>query len=480
MLYTSGSTGTPKGVLVPHRAVVNLATAAAQLYGLRPGGRVLHAADLTSDFSVEELFPAWLSGAEVVLAPAGALFSGESFTELLERQRVNVVLLPTAVWHAWVEELRDGQRRFPSELHVVSIGGEAVRPELFDLWQSQRSEHVRWFNTYGPTEATVEATQYEPSRSERLGRAQIPIGRPIANTRVHILDSRRQQVPIGVPGELCIGGDGVALGYADQPSLTADRFIPDPFGAPGGRLYRTGDRARIRSDGAVEFLGRVDHQVKVRGYRVELGEVEAALREHPAVRQAVVTAREDSPGHRRLVAYVVPDGATTASDLRRALAERLPDYMVPVAFVFLERLPLTPSGKVSRRELPPPGETSPDADRPFLAPRGETEVAIAGTWRELLRVDRVGADDNFFALGGHSLLATQVVSRMRSTLGVELPLRLLFEAPTVEALARHVESLRGKAAPEGPRLVRVSREAYRAPANPPAPTGSDPRTMEDR
>jgi acyl carrier protein len=300
----------------------------------------------------------------------------------------------------------------------------------------------------------------------------VPIGRPIANTRVYVLDGHMAPVPVGVPGELYLGGAGLARGYLGRPGLTAERFAPDPFGPAfggelGGRLYRTGDRARWRADGALEFLGRMDDQIKVRGHRVEPGEVEASLCEHPRVRAAAVVAREDIPGEKRLVAYLVPEEpAPEVSELRAFLHQRLPDFMVPSAFVVLEKLPLSPNGKVDRLLLPlPVGDTS-DSVEAFVAPRGPIEELLAGIWATVLRVDRVGIHDNFFELGGHSLLATQVISRILATLGVELPLRAMFEAPTVAGLAaRVVAAQSSEASLQAPALVPVAREAYRRTAD---------------
>jgi acyl-coenzyme A synthetase/AMP-(fatty) acid ligase/acyl carrier protein len=298
----------------------------------------------------------------------------------------------------------------------------------------------RFFNAYGPTEATIGPTLYQVG--DRMpDTTSVPIGRPISSTDVYVLDARLRPVPVGVPGELYIGGVGLARGYHNRPDLTAAQFIPHPFSAtPGARLYRTGDLARYRPDGNLEFLGRSDQQVKLRGLRIELGEIEAALRQQPAVREAVVVAREDTPGAKRLVAYVVPRPGPppTASELRSSLRHSLPDYMLPAAFVLLPALPLTPNGKLDRRALPTPDTDRPALDRAFAPPETPLQEILAGFWIDVLGLKQVGIDDNFFELGGHSLLATQIASRISQAFQTQFQVRSLFEAPTVAGLARHL------------------------------------------
>jgi acyl carrier protein len=288
------------------------------------------------------------------------------------------------------------------------------------------------YNNYGPTEITVDAL------STRCGNEKVTIGKPVSNKKCYILDNKFNPVPIGIAGELCIGGAGLARGYLNRPELTAEKFIPDSFSdEPGARLYRTGDLARYLPDGNIEFLGRIDHQVKVRGFRIELGEIESALEQHPAVRETAVIAREEQRGNKRLVAYVVfnQNAEILTTELRSFLKEKLPDYMVPSAFVVLDSLPLTPSGKVDRRALPAPDSARPGAEDSYVAPRTPLEEVLAVIWCEILGLNQVGIHDNFFELGGHSLLATQVISRLRKVFEVEIPLRTLFESPTVEKLA---------------------------------------------
>ena len=324
-------------------------------------------------------------------------------------------------------------------LRRVFCGGEPLSADLYARFRGQVS--IPLINLYGPTEATIDSTSYVSS--EDHSRGWMPIGRPIANTEIYILDAQRNPVPIGVAGEIYIGGVGLARGYLNQPELTAEKFIHHSFeGKPVRRLYRTGDLARYLADGNIGFLGRIDNQVKIRGYRIELGEVECVLGQHVAVREAVVLVREDNPGDKRLVAYVVPtrEPVPTIRELRSFLKEKLPDYMVPAAFVFLDALPLTPNGKLDRKGLPEPVE--PQSAEAFAAPRTQAEELLASIWADVLKIDKLGVHDNFFELGGHSLLAARLISRIRDTFRLELPLRGLFEAPTVAGLAEQIGSAR--------------------------------------
>ncbi|HEX2188927.1 MAG TPA: condensation domain-containing protein, partial [Longimicrobiaceae bacterium] len=335
---------------------------------------------------------------------------------------------------------------FPA-LRTISTGGERCPAETAARWSRGR----RLVNMYGPTETTIYTTAHECAPGVAVAP---PIGRPVEGARVYVLDAWGEPAPIGVPGELYVGGAGVARGYLERPALTAERFVPDAFGGePGARTYRTGDRARWRADGELEYLGRLDEQVKVRGFRIELGEIEGALRRSEGVADCVVVAREDVPGEKRLVAYVVGD--VEAGVLREHLRRDLPEYMVPAAVVPLERLPLTPSGKLDRRALPAPDFAL--AEGRYVAPRTPTEEVLAEIWAETLRLERVGVTESFFELGGHSLLATRVVSRVRQVFGVEVPLRALFEGPTVAELAGRVEEIRRAGAPALPPVVPTGR-----------------------
>ncbi|HET7424327.1 MAG TPA: amino acid adenylation domain-containing protein [Gemmatimonadales bacterium] len=442
VMYTSGSTGTPKAVGVPHSALANFAGAAAATYGLGPSDRVLQFASISFDMSVDEIFPAWDSGAAVVLAPDGPLSPGE-VSSTISRHGVTVVSLPTAFWHYWVQELQASRTPLPPTLRLVIVGGEKVQPTAYSAWRELETSHIRWVNTYGPTEATVEATAWEATPGDPLVPAEVgpPLGRPVAGATTYVLDRHLNPVPPGVKGELYIAGPGVARGYLNRPGQTAAAFVPDPFTRrAGARMYRSGDLVRYREDGNLEFVGRADGQVKIRGFRVELAEVESVLGRHPEVAASAVVAREDVPLELRLVAYVAAAGtrAPTPEELRTFLADRLPSYMLPSVVVVLPVLPLTRTGKIDRRALPPPEDVSASgADR---EPATETEAAVAAIWQAVLRKERVGATENFFELGGHSLLATQVIARIRSQLGVDLPLRVLFEQPTVEALAQAVDA----------------------------------------
>jgi amino acid adenylation domain-containing protein/thioester reductase-like protein len=449
VIYTSGSTGTPKGVMVRHAALANLALGFVGVHGFGPGERVLVVPPLSFDASVGDVFPALVSGAALVLHPSPWELSGASLLEFCRAHGVTMVDTAAALWGQWTGELASRGAVDPGPLRMVMMGGEAAALDRAAAWAHATGGGVELVNHYGPTETTVCATLQKTTDGAdwRGAAASIPIGRAVANARVHVLDPRGWPVPVGVHGELCIGGTGVARGYLGRPGLTAERFLPDAFsGQPGARMYRTGDRVRWLRDGTVEFLGRTDYQVKVRGYRIEPGEVEAALLAHPAVREALVMVREDEPGRRRLVAYAgAPAEPPSAADLREFLRGRLPEYMVPSAFVVLETLPRTPHGKTDRRALPVPALAESEA---YVEPRTETERSLATLWGEVLGVPRVGAEDDFFELGGHSLLALPLLHRVNEAFGVEVPLRALFNAPTVGAMAAVVDSIRAGGDPD--------------------------------
>ncbi|WP_369951865.1 non-ribosomal peptide synthase/polyketide synthase [Ralstonia syzygii] len=440
LIYTSGSTGRPKGVLVSHRGVPHLVSTHMRRCELGPGCRVLQFASPSFDAALSELLRPLLSGATSVMASPDDLLPGAPLASLLQRERITHVTLPPAVLAVMPEDSL-------ASVRYLIVAGEAVSPALVARWHHGR----RMINAYGPTEATVLASMSAPM----AGADDLSIGTPIDNAQIHLLDAMLQPVPIGAAGEICIGGPGVARGYLNRPGLTAERFVADPFGAPGARLYRSGDLGRWRHDGTLEFLGRIDEQVKIRGFRIEPGEVQAVLEQHPDVAQATVIAREDQPGNRQLVGYVVAadNAQPEPAALRRYLAERLPDYMVPAAVVRLDALPLTPNGKIDRKALPAPDFTAQSAAREARTPH---EHALAALFAEVLGLPRVGIDDDFFALGGHSLLATRLISRIRATLQVELSAHALFEAPCVARLAARLE-MAGESAARQPRLAALPR-----------------------
>ncbi len=431
LLYTSGSTGTPKGVAVTRGNVLRLVWEAAYCR-FAPDEVFLLLAPVAFDASTFELWGALANGARLAVMPDGAPALHE-----LERavygHGVTTLWLTAGLFHQVVDE----RPAILQPLRQLLAGGDVLSPE--HVRKALAAAPVaRLINGYGPTEGTTFTTCHEVPRDRSF--ATVPIGRPIARTWIRVLDRYGAAVPAGMPGELYAGGEGIARGYLGRPDLTAERFVPDPLGGPGERLYRTGDLVRQRPEGEIEFLGRLDHQVKLRGFRIEPGEIEAALVRHPAVREAVVLAREDRPGDRRLVAYVVAEGQATAAGVLRAwLGDRLPAYLVPSEVVPLAALPLTANGKVDRRALPAPAR---EREEVTAAPRTPVEELLAGIFADVLGVREVGAGDDFFALGGHSLLATRLLARVREALGAEVALRDLFEAPTVEAFAMRVEAAR--------------------------------------
>jgi amino acid adenylation domain-containing protein/non-ribosomal peptide synthase protein (TIGR01720 family) len=435
IIYTSGSTGQPKGVMVSHRGLGNLAREQSQIFRVEAGGQVLQFASLSFDASISEIAMALASGATLHLADRATLLPGPDLLALLRERRISTVTLPPAALAALPpHDLPD--------LHTLAVAGEACALDVAQRWGLGR----RLVNAYGPTEATVCATcAVFEGRFDRL-----PIGRPIAGVQVYLLDSRLQPVPAGVKGELYLGGIGLARGYWGRPDLTAAAFLPSPFSAaPGARLYRTGDLGRLLPDGRIELLGRVDSQIKLRGYRIELGEIAAALDSHAAVREAAVLLREDHPGERRIVAYVVPNGEVTVEELRSALEAKLPAYMVPAFFVLLEALPRLPNDKVDRRALPRPEGQSAAAASTYVAPRNREEEVLATIWSQVLRLPEVSIHQNFFEAGGDSILGIQVIFRAGQE-GLRLTPGQLFEHPTIAGLATVAERMEEGAAETGP------------------------------
>jgi len=473
VMFTSGSTGQPKGVMITHRGISNRLLWMQDAYRLAESDRVLHKTAISFDVSVWEILWPLLNGAVLVVACPGGHQDSAYLTELIVQQRITVLHFVPSMLRVFLAQPTLDRC---GDLRLVICSGEALSVDLQERFFARFDAELH--NLYGPTEASIDVTSWTCQRGS--DRCSVPIGKPIANTQIYILDSHMQQVPIGVQGELHIGGDGLARGYFNRPGLTAEKFVANPFdNEPGARLYRTGDRTRYFPDGNIEFLGRIDNQVKIRGYRVELGEIETVLNQHPSVKESVVIAssfppprrgrikagvtpltsgvREETPlslpspvegegasqSERNLIAYLVPNTEKPlATELRSFLKEKLPDYMIPSAWVFLKALPLTPNGKVDPSNLPPLDYSRPALDQGFVEPRSEIEELVAQVWRAVLKLEKVGVHDNFFDLGGHSLLATRVVARLRSNFNIDLPLRKLFEFPTVASLAEHVDLLR--------------------------------------
>ena len=428
VIYTSGSTGQPKGVEIRHRNLTNVLCAMAREIGFGRGDKLFAVTTISFDIAALELFLPLVAGGQVELAPAHELPDGFALRRRLERSGATVMQATPATWGMLIEVGWSGSR----DLRVL-CGGEAVAPALADALLARTSEV---WNVYGPTETTI----WSSCERVRAGHP-ITIGRPLANTQFYVVDASSHPVPIGVPGELLIGGDGVARGYLNRSELTAEKFIADRFsGDASSHLYKTGDLVRRLPNGCVEYLGRFDQQVKIRGFRIELGEIEATLAAHPAVRGAVALTREDDPGDRRLAAYLTTKEGEPPKDseLRELLRAKLPQYMIPQAFVILDRFPMTPSGKVDRKALPRPQLQSLDPDE-FAAPRTETEKALANIWGEALGIERIGLRDNFFELGGHSLLAARVISKINTRFQTKLSVGTIFVARTIETLGLAIE-----------------------------------------
>ncbi|MEO3763828.1 amino acid adenylation domain-containing protein [Streptomyces sp. B5E4] len=431
VIFTSGSTGRPKGVMNVHAALRNRLLWMQDAYGLDATDRVLQKTPFSFDVSVWEFFWPLMAGATLVVARPGGHRDSAYLADTIAADRITTVHFVPSMLQLFLTEPPEKS----AGLRRVFCSGEELPRALHDRFLSLHRAELH--NLYGPTEAAIDVTAWHcrPGADPR----PVPIGHPIANTRMYVLDRRGRPVPAGVPGELCIGGRGLARGYLNRPDLTAERFTDDPF-VPGARIYRTGDLARHRADGALEFLGRLDHQVKLRGQRIELGEIEAVLARHGTVREAVVVAREHASGDVRLAAYVTAAGAAvpTPGDLAAHLREYLPEYMVPASFTVLDALPLTASGKADRKALPEPRTGRPDLEARFVAPEDGLEHALAEMWRGLLGVERVGARDNFFDLGGHSLLMAEFRTRLLATLDHELTMVELFQHPTVGSLAAYL------------------------------------------
>ncbi|KST65996.1 non-ribosomal peptide synthetase [Mastigocoleus testarum] len=435
-IYTSGSTGKPKGVQIPHSALSNFSYSMRQAPGLTSQDTLLAVTTYSFDIAALELFLPIVVGARLVVASREVALDGIQLSAKIIDSGATVIQATPATWHLLLASGWDGNDRLK-----ILCGGEALSTHLAS--QILQRCGSLW-NMYGPTETTIWSTASEIKPDGKI----IPISNPIGNTQLYILDQYSQLVPVGIIGELCISGEGLARGYFHRPDLSAEKFIPNPFSEDkeSGRLYKTGDLARYLANGDIEYLGRIDNQVKVRGFRIELGEIETVINQYPGVRETVVTVREDSVGSQQIVAYVVPQKEQTlaSSQLRSFLELKLPNYMVPSAFVVLEALPLTPSGKVDRKALSVPENTSWELGNAFVAPRHPVEELLAGIWSQVLGISQVGINDNFFEIGGHSLLATQVISRIRKTCAVDISLQRLFEFPTIAQLAKDIQQASSK------------------------------------
>jgi amino acid adenylation domain-containing protein len=449
VIYTSGSTGKPKGCLVTHRNVAQLLQATASLFHFdeRDVWTLFHS--YAFDFSVWELWGALAQGGRLVIVPYAVSRSPQAFSQLLGEEGITVLNQTPSAFYQLDRAEEDAPANRPLPVRLVIFGGEALDVARLRPWWARHGDRCpQLINMYGITETTVHVTYRPLTLHDQEPGLGSPIGRPLPGWQAFVLDSYLQPVPVGVPGELYVGGVGLARGYAGAPDRTAEKFVPSPFGSePGARLYRTGDRVRWLPDGSLEFLGRIDQQVKIRGFRIEPGEVEAALRDHPGVGAAAVVAREEDPVDRRLIGYVVPrPGATPAeSDLRAWVQETVPDYMRPAAYVFLDALPLTPNGKLDRKALPAPDQARPVRDREPLAPRTELEQILTEIWREVLHVDEVGIGDDLFELGGNSIQAALIVNKLQRALGRSVSLAALFKAPTIAGFCRRLAA----DAPEG-------------------------------
>ncbi|QRO02855.1 amino acid adenylation domain-containing protein [Archangium violaceum] len=450
IIFTSGSTGEPKGVMVEHRSVVNHNLAIAARFGLRPGDRMLQFAPLSFDAAAEDLYPPLAVGATVVMR--SGLLPAHTMTPYLEQEGITIISLPPTYIEEWIRQMEALGQRVPSRLHLLAPGGDVLKRETFEAWQRVGGAHAPWVNVYGPTECTITSATCDIPGAEGVGTdATFPIGRPIPRVRFYLLDEHLQPVLPGLPGKVYIGGAALSRGYLDAPDPTAERFVPDPFaGVPGARMYHTGDLARLQPDGRLRFLGRADHQVKIRGFRIELSEIEACLRRFPEVEEAVVVARTSAAGVQQLCAYVQAPAPVRADALRAHVAERLPQYMVPAAFVVLEKLPINNNGKVDRHALPDPDAMAAPApvaveepasaklETPF---RSTLEMRLQRLFSEVLRQPTIKPEDNFFELGGDSILAMRLLGRMEEEFGVPVPLAALFQYPVLKDTADAVREL---------------------------------------
>jgi len=428
VIYTSGSTGNPKGVMIEHRNLLNFLLSMGQYPGIVSSDRLLTLTSISFDIHALELYLPLITGAYLSIASSTVSHSAELLAKTINEESITMAQATPATWKML---LSDGWQ--PNKPMKILCGGEAIDDKLKQELLAYPS--ITLYNMYGPTETTVWS-----STTELINGEKIFIGHPIANTQLYIIDKHNKPVPIGIPGELCIAGDGLAKGYLKRPVLTKEKFIKNPFSNDNGsRLYKTGDLVRYLPDGNIEFIGRIDNQIKIRGFRIELGEIEAVLSKIETVNDCVLVAKDDTDGNKRLVAYIVSDDELKIQELRESLSKSLPDYMLPSLFVSLEKMPLTSNGKIDRKTLPEP-EGNIETTYEYIEPRNETEQKLADIWTKVLGVERVGIYDNFFELGGHSLFATQVISKIKTEFNNELPLKVLFENNTIIALSKKIDS----------------------------------------
>lgn len=467
LIYTSGSTGRPKGVMVSHEALALRVQSMIEMFQLGPGDRQFQFISPVFDAACEEIYPTLCAGATLLLSPRSPQHEGLDLWQEITALQPTKLDLPCAYWHLIVDEIARRTKIVPDSLRLLAVGGESPALEKLRTWNASLAHPVRFFNMYGPTEATIAASSYEMPPEGVTSLACVPIGRPLEDTTLYVLDTDLQPRPPGLPGELYIGGRGLARGYVRHPDLTAESFLPDPFSSePGARLYHTGDLVRFLPDGNLEFLGRVDHQVKLRGFRIEPGEIENILLEHPAVEQCAVLLREDHPGQSRLVAYIVApsDRQPVSVELHQFLSTHLPDYMVPSAWVLLGELPRNALYKLDRRALPAPDDSGIGSRAPYQPPGTPEEVRMVRIWSEVLHLETIGIHDNFFELGGHSLLATQVIARLREEGETEIMLHDLFDTPTPGALAAKLTQRHAKLPASRSTIQSVPRERFRRSA----------------
>ena len=450
IMYTSGSTGKPKGVMITHRSLINHNYGVKRLFELTERDRVLQFATINFDTSMEEIFPTWLSGATLVVPPrekirkGSLLITGKELNELIEEEKITILDLPTAFWHEWVYEQSMTKEKISESLRLVVVGGEKSRRERYEMWREVNERGIRWINTYGPTEGTIIATAYEPKGEIEKGK-EIPIGKPLGNVKIYILDENKRAVPIGVAGELYIGGKGVAKGYKNHPELEEGKFIANPY-KEGERMYGTGDWGKWLEDGNIEYLGRRDNQKKVRGYRIELEEIEKELMRNPEVREAVAMIYEGGgEGKERIVAFVV--GGRSEKEMTKNMRNRLPEYMIPSSIVTIEEMPKLPNGKINRNNLIGKIKEN-EGKQEYLEPRNETERELTKIWGEVLGIEKVGIGENFFELGGDSILSLQMVAKAREK-GLGVTVQDIFESQTIQELALKVGETKRVEAEQG-------------------------------